>query len=391
MCASGTFAGPVGRPLPRTGRALRQLPFAVEQVLEVAVRPLDRSGRPGALETAGDRVGALAAAVAALPAEALLLEGGRLGLGADVAGRTGAVDLAERVTAGDQGDGLLVVHGHAGEGGADVLGRGQRIRLAVRALGVHVDQTHLHGGERVGELAVAGVAGVGQPLALGAPVDVLLRLPHVLATAAEAEGLQTRVLEGDVAGQDHQVGPRDLLAVLLLDRPEQATGLVEVGVVGPAVQRRETLRAVGGAAAPVGRAVGAGAVPGHADEERTVVAPVGRPPVLRVGHDLVDVLLQGLEVELGELRGVVEVAAQRIALERVLMEDLEIELVRPPVLVRHGLAGHLVALAVALLRVVVTGRVLGESERRDENHREARYGTREAILGDHVIPSFFEF
>ena len=99
--------------------------------------------------------------------------------------------------------------------------------------------------------------------------------------AAEAERLEAHRLQGDVAGEDHQVGPRDLPAVLLLDRPEQAAGLVEVRVVGPAVERGEALRAGAGAAAAVVDAVGAGAVPRHADEERAVVAVVGRPPVLR--------------------------------------------------------------------------------------------------------------
>jgi hypothetical protein len=104
-------------------------------------------------------------------------------------------------------------------------------------------------------------------------------------------------LQRDVAGEDHQVGPRDLAAVLLLDRPEQAARLVEVAVVGPAVERREALRAGAGAAAAVGDAVGAGAVPGHADEQRAVVAVVGRPPVLRVGHQRGEVGFTAREVE----------------------------------------------------------------------------------------------
>jgi hypothetical protein len=95
-----------------------------------------------------------------------------------------------------------------------------------------------------------------------------------------------------------QVGPGELAAVLLLDGPEQAPGLVEVGVVGPAVERREALGAGAAAAAAVGGAVGAGGVPGHADEEPAVVAVVGRPPVLRVGHQGVEVLLDRLEIEL---------------------------------------------------------------------------------------------
>jgi hypothetical protein len=152
-----------------------------------------------------------------------------------------AVALAEGVPAGDERDGLFVVHGHAGEGLADVTAGGDRIRVAVRAFRVHVDQAHLHGGQRVFEIPVAGVALVAQPLGLGAPVDVLFRLPDVLAPAAEAEGLEAHRLEGAVAGEDHQVGPGDLVAVFLLDRPEQPARLVEVHVVGPAVERRKAL------------------------------------------------------------------------------------------------------------------------------------------------------
>ena len=77
---------------------------------------------------------AFAAAVAALPAEALLFEAGALGLGADVRRVAGAVALAEGVPAGDQRDGLLVVHGHAREGLADVAAGGDRGRGCRSAL-----------------------------------------------------------------------------------------------------------------------------------------------------------------------------------------------------------------------------------------------------------------
>ena len=104
-------------------------------------------------------------------------------------------------------------------------------------------------------------------------------------------------LQRDVAGEDQQVGPGDLLAVLLLDRPQQPAGLVEVRVVGPAVERGEALRAVAAAAAAVLDPVGAGGVPAHPDEQRPVVAVVGRPPVLRRRHDLDEVPLERLDVE----------------------------------------------------------------------------------------------
>ena len=142
-----------GHPLVRAGRALRQLPFVAEQVLEEVVAPLRRRGGPGDFQAAGDRVAAFARAEAVLPAEALLLEARRFGLGPHVRRRAGAVGLAEGVAAGDQRDGFFVVHRHAAEGVADVVRRRERIGIAVRAFGVDVDQAHLHGGQRILQVA----------------------------------------------------------------------------------------------------------------------------------------------------------------------------------------------------------------------------------------------
>ena len=215
---------------------------------------------------------------------------------------------------------------------------GERVRVAVRALRVDVDEAHLDRAEGLLELPVAGVALVAEPGGLGAPVDVLVGLPDVRAAAGEAEGLEAHRLQGDVAGEDHEVGPRDLLAVLLLDRPQQAAGLVEVDVVRPAVERREALLAGARATAAVADAVGARAVPRHPDDERAVVAEVGRPPVLRGRQHLRDVLLHGREVEGLERLGVVELLAEGVGHGGVLGEDLQVELVRPPVTVgvTHG-------------------------------------------------------
>jgi hypothetical protein len=201
------------------------------------------------------------------------------------------------------------------------------------ALGVDVDQAHLHGGERVLQLAFTGVAFVAEPRVLGAPIHVLLGLPHIGATAAEAKGLKAHGFERTVAGENHQVGPGDLLAVFLFDRPEQAAGFVEVHVVRPAIQRSETLLAGARAAATVARAVGAGAVPRHADEERPVVTKIGRPPLLRIRHQRVEVLLDRREIELFELGCVVEVRAHRIRERGVLVEHFQVELVGPPLAV----------------------------------------------------------
>ncbi len=315
-----------------------ELPLVLEHHFEVAHVPLGRIGLPGALEAARDRVGSRAGAVAALPAEPLLLDGCGFGFGTDERRVTRSMALAEGVAAGDERHGLLVVHGHACEGLANVTARRHRIRVAVRPLRVHVDEAHLYGCQRVLEFAVTGVTFVAEPLALRPPVDVLVGLPDVFTTTGETEGLESHRLEGDVAGENHQIGPRDLPAVLLLDRPEQPASLVQVGVVRPAVERREALLAGPGPAAAVARPVGARAVPCHPDHESAVVAVVGRPPVLRVGHERVEVPFDGRQVERLELLGVVELLAHRIAQGRVLVENLQVQLVRPPVAVGRAAA-----------------------------------------------------
>ena len=324
--------GVLRHPLVGAGRALLELPLVAEEVVVEAVAPLGRGAGPGDLEAGRDRVGTLARAVGALPAQPLPDDRAALRLQSDVVAGRGAVGLAERVAAGDQGDGLLVVHRHPLERLADVVGSLERVGLAVGALGVDVDEPHLDRTQRVGELAFTAVALVAEPGVLRSPED-LLGLPDVLSTEAEAEGLEAHVLERHVAGEDQEVGPRDLLAVLLLDRPEQPAGLVEVRVVRPAVERREPLAAVTGAATAVLDPVGAGGVPAQPDHQAAVVTEVGRPPVLRGVQHLLDVLGELLDVQLGELLGVAEALAQGVAAGGVLVQRAEVELVGPPVLV----------------------------------------------------------
>lgn len=66
------------------------------------------------------------------------------------------------------------------------------------------------------------------------------------------------------------------------------------------------------------------------------MAVVGRPPVLRRLHHLEYVVLQRVDVEGRELFGVGEVLVHRIGPGRVLMENLKVQLIRPPVPVRPG-------------------------------------------------------
>src|SRR6185437_4472773 len=119
-----------------------------------------------------------AGAVGALPAEALIFQRAGFRLGSDQRGIARAMGLAEGVAARDQGYGLFVIHRHAEERLADILGRGDRVGIAVRAFRVDVNETHLHRAERLGELAFAAVALVAEPGALRTPIE-LFRFPGI--------------------------------------------------------------------------------------------------------------------------------------------------------------------------------------------------------------------
>jgi len=68
-------------------------------------------------------------------------------------------------------------------------------------------------------LAFAAIAFVAEPSPFGTPVE-LFGFPHIGASAAETEGLKAHRLQCDVAGEDHQIGPGELPAIFLLDRPQ---------------------------------------------------------------------------------------------------------------------------------------------------------------------------
>ena len=202
----------LGHPLLGAGGRLGQLPFVIEQVLEEVVAPQRRGLGPGHFKAAGDRVAAVPRAVVAHPAQALRFHRRGFRLGPFVRFRDGAMALAEGMAAGDQGDGLLVVHRHAAEGGTDVLGGGHVIAAGVRAFRVDVDKAHVGRAERWLQIAVAAEAHVVfQPGELVTPVHVLVRLPDVRTAAAEAEGPEAHRLQRDVAGENDEVGPGDCL------------------------------------------------------------------------------------------------------------------------------------------------------------------------------------
>src|SRR5690606_3545018 len=110
------------------------------------------------------------------------------------------------------------------------------------------------GAERPLDCTVAAVALISQPRVLRAPED-LCGLPDVGSPEAEAERLEPHRFQGNVAGVDQQVGPGELPAVLLLNRPEQPARLVKVCVVGPTVEGGKALSAFAATAPAIGDAV----------------------------------------------------------------------------------------------------------------------------------------
>jgi len=87
------------------------------------------------------------------------------------------------------------------------------------------------------------------------------------------------------------------------------------------------------ASAAVHDTVGTGAVPCHTDEEAAVVTEISRPPVLGIGHEISEILLEAFIVEALESSGIVEVRIKGVGDGSVLTEDVELELLGPPVVV----------------------------------------------------------
>ena len=291
---------------------------------------------PGALDAAGGRVCCVPAAKAADPSEALRLDRRSFGFGTEQTGVTRAMRFAEGVSACNQCHGFFVVHRHACEGFAHIPAGGHRIRLPIGAFRVHIDQAHLDRSQRVLKITLTAVAFIAQPGLFSAPIDLFFGRPDVLAAAGKAEGLESHRFECHVAGQDHQIRPGNLAAIFLLDRPQQTAGFIEVAVVGPAVERGKSLVARTCAAAPIGNTVCPCGMPGHANHQPAVMPPVGRPPCLRIGHQGMQILDDCIEVEATESLGVVKALTHRVRRPPMLMQDVQPQLIRPPLRIGLG-------------------------------------------------------
>ena len=255
-------------------------PFIAKQSIEIGIVPGCRCFRPSAFKAARDSMGPFAAFESVFPAKTQIFDGCGFGLGADKGRVTCAVGFTKRVSTCDQGHRFFVVHRHARKGFTNINRGSQRIRIAVRPFGVNIDQAHLYRRQWVFQIAFAAIAIIAEPFIFCAPIDVFLGLPHIGTPACEAKGFEPHRFKRAISRENHQISPRDLSSIFLLERPKQAACLVKIAVVWPAVKRRKTLHPRASTPAPIARAVGTRRVPRHADEKWPVMAVIRRPPLL---------------------------------------------------------------------------------------------------------------
>ena len=204
--------------LDGTGRAARLNPLIFEQVLEEVVTPLGWRLRPDYFQTRGNRICANARAVAVDPAQALRLNRCSFRIDTDVAGRCGTVGFTQRMSTSNQCHDLFVVHAHVAESGANSRGRRGRIAAVFRTFRVHVNQTHF--GSAQWRLRQGFRVTVFQPGGFFAPVHIHIRFPDIFTSGTKAEGTESGIFQRDVARQNVEVGPGDLLTIFLFNRPQ---------------------------------------------------------------------------------------------------------------------------------------------------------------------------
>ena len=142
-------------PDMRTGRAFGQFPFIAKEEIKIAIIPFCRMRCPRTFDTACNGIASLARSIAADPAKTHFFDGGAFRFGTNKTGITRTMRLTESMTTGNKGNGFFVIHCHPAKSFTHISCAGKRIWIAVWAFRIDIDQTHLHGGKRVGQFAVA--------------------------------------------------------------------------------------------------------------------------------------------------------------------------------------------------------------------------------------------
>mmetsp|Transcript_10976 Transcript_10976/g.29009 ORF Transcript_10976/g.29009 Transcript_10976/m.29009 type:complete len:213 (-) Transcript_10976:435-1073(-) len=209
---------------------------------------------PGAFEAGCEGVGALAGAAEAWPR---VRNGDIRRVSWPV--RAGSVGFAEGMASADQRHRLAVVHTHAAEDIAYVLGGIVWVVSFHWALGIDVNEPNRARAQSTRRRALAVGRAVGQARAR---IEALLdrcgpkciappTVHLVLAASTEAQDWPTHRFDRHVAGQGEQVAPRKPDSVLLLDGLEERTRLVEIRIVWPTPLRLKALAPARASTAPI--------------------------------------------------------------------------------------------------------------------------------------------
>ena len=168
-------------------------------------------------------------------------------------------------------------------------------------------------------------------------------MPDVFTAKGKSKGFKTSHFVGNRTRQNDQIGPRDFVAVFLFDRPQKTTALIGIDVIGPGVQRGKALVASTATTTAIGKAIGACGVPRNAGKHADIAAPIGGPPILAFGHQRAEIVFNRLNVELFDFFGVIEIFAERINLGVMLVQDVKIQRIGPPI-GHRGAQGGLTAM-----------------------------------------------
>ena len=192
------------------------------------------------------------------------------------------------------------------------MSRSHWIRIPIGPLRIYIDQSHLYSSQWVFKVTLAGVPLIVQPRPFGSPVDIILGFPDVWTTATEAESFKAHGLQRHIPGKNEKVCPGNFTTVLLLDWPKQTTGLIEISIIGPAIKRSKALSTGPPASAAIRSTVSTGSMPGHPNEERTIVPKICRPPVLRIGHQIIEIFFKGIVIDGLKLFPIIKIILHRI-------------------------------------------------------------------------------
>ena len=203
----------------RASRAFYQLPLITKQKVEIAIVPFCRIGCPRTFDTTGDGVTPFAFAMCAYPAKAHLFNRSTFWLNPDQISITCTMRFTECMTTCGQGDSFFVIHRHSGKCFTNIAGTCQRIGIAIRPFRIHIDQSHLHGRQRMRQIAITRITAIRQPVCFKTPVNIFFRCPYVWTTATVTKGFAAHRLDSDITCQNQKIGPANLLAIFLFDRP----------------------------------------------------------------------------------------------------------------------------------------------------------------------------